>query len=348
MRSKLSQLVIFSSALWASLVLAQAPGLATATVEYREIELTYPAEAVVEAVKQATVAAQVQGRVMEVRADAGDRVKQGDLLMRIDEREAAQGVASADASVAQAEANLTNAKATYERTRNLFAQKFVSQAALDQSESVWRAAVAQLQVTQAGRGQAGTSKSFTTITSPLTGIVAQRHTEKGEMAAPGRTLFTIFEPGDLRVVASVPQYKLAEVKQTLRAKVEFPESKRWVDAASVTVLPTVDARTHTVRVRVDLPDNIAGVVPGMFARAHFVTGRAKKLLVPAQSVLHRGEVTAVYVVDERGLPQLRQVRLGEPVADGAVEVLAGATAGERVALDPVKAGISLKQTAAKR
>ncbi|MCK7502327.1 MAG: hypothetical protein MZW92_80010 [Comamonadaceae bacterium] len=65
-------------------------------------------------------------------------------------------------------------------------------------------------------------------------------------------------------------------------------------------------------------------MPGMFARAHFVTGRAKKLLVPAQSVLHRGEVTAVYVVDAQGLPQLRQVRLGEPVADAS-----GGSAGRR-------------------
>lgn len=348
MRSTLSRLAVLSYALWASVALAQGQGLATATVEYREIALTYPADAVVEAVKQATVAAQVQGRVVEVRADAGDRVKQGDLLMRIDEREAVQGVASADAGVAQAEANLANAKATVERTRNLFARKFVSQAALDQAESAWRAAQAQVKATQAARGQAGTAKSFTAITSPLTGIVAQRHTEKGEMAAPGKPLFTVFEPGDLRVIASIPQYKLAEVRRALSAKVEFPESGRWVDATSVTVLPTVDVRTHTVQVRIDLPENVSAVVPGMFARAHLVTGRARKLVVPAASVLHRGEVSAVYVLDEQGLPQLRQVRLGERVADGAVEVLAGATAGERIALDPVKAGISLKQLAAKR
>ena len=344
----LRTLLAVPAVLGATLALAQAGGLATAGIEYREIDLTYPAEAVVEAVKQATVAAQVQGRVMEVRFDAGDRVRQGDVLMRIDEREASQGVAGAEANVTQAQATLANAKANFERTQNLFTRKFVSQAALDQAEAAYRAAEAQVKSAQAGRGQAGTVKSFATIVAPLTGLVAQRHTELGEMAAPGKPLMTLYEPGNLRAVASVPQYKLAEVKQTLRARVEFPETKRWVEARGVNVLPTADARTHTVQVRVELPDNLPGVVPGMFARVHFITGRAKKLLMPAQAVLRRGEVTAVYVVDGQGAAQLRQVRLGEPLADGQVELLAGAAPGERIALEPVKAGISLKQIAATR
>jgi RND family efflux transporter MFP subunit len=341
------KLLVLSLSLWSGVALAQTGVLASAVVEQREVDLSYPAEAVVEAVRQATVAAQVQGRVTEVKIDAGDRVKAGDVLMRIDPREAVQGVAGAEASVAQAEASLANARATYERTKNLFAQKFVSQSALDTAQSAYRAAQAQLKAAQAERGQAGTAQSFTTITAPMTGIVAQRHTEQGEMAAPGRQLVTIYEPGALRVTADIPQYKLAEVRQTLRARVEFPENGRWVDAGSVTVLPTADARTHTVRVRVSLPQDTAGAVPGLFARVHFVTGRARKLLVPGQAVLRRGEVSAVYVVDAQGGLRLRQVRLGEAVADGSVEVLAGLAAGERVALEPVKAGISLKQGTAK-
>ena len=105
------------------------------------------------------------------------------------------------------------------------------------------------------------------------------------------------------------------------------------------MLPAADPRTHTVTARVYLPDNQPGILPGMFARAHFVTGKAKKLLVPAAAVLRRGEVTAVYVIDEKNAARLRQVRLSEPLAGGFHEVLAGVSAGEKVALDPVKAGI---------
>lgn len=348
MDTKLRIFFALTMTAWLGMSSAASTTLATTTVQLRDVDLSYPAEGVVEAVKQATVAAQVQGRVVEVRVDAGDRVKQGEILMRIDERQASQSVAGAEAQVAQSQANLANARAAYERTKNLFAQKFVSQAALDQAAAAYRSAEAQVKVDLASRGQAGTTKSFTTITSPLTGLVAQRLTELGEMASPGKPLVTVYEPGQLRVVASVPQYKLAGVQKTQRARLEFSESGRWIDAGSVTVLPTADARTHTVQVRVSLPDKVSGVAPGMFARVHFVTGRSKKLLLPAQAVLRRGEITAVYILDEGGMPQLRQVRLGEPLADGLVEILAGAAAGERVATDPVKAGIFLKQAADKR
>jgi len=327
MPSKLAFLLL--AAVLPGLTLAQAQTLATATVELREIELTYPAEAVVEAVKQAVIAAQVPGRVVEVRADAGDAVKQGQLLMRIDAREAAEGYAAS-------QAQFINAKAHYERTKNLYEQKFISKAALDKAEADYRAA-------QAGAGASAASASHASIVSPLTGFVAQRHTEAGEMATPGKPLITVYDPKGLRVTASIPQYKLAEVRANLRAKIEFPESGKWVDAAKVEVFPSADPRTHSVTARVYLPDNQPGMkieqIPGMFARVHFVTGKAKKLLIPAAAVLRRGEVTAVYVIDDKNAARLRQVRLSEPLAGGFHEVLAGVSAGEKVALDPVKAGI---------
>lgn len=348
MKIRPSIVLCITGALWLVRAFAETAILSSAPVQFREVDVTYPVDASVEAVKQAAVAAQVQGRIMEMRVDAGDRVKKGDVLLRIDEREAAQGVAGAEAQVAQAQAGLANARAIYERTKNLFARHFVSQASLEQTESTYRAAEAQVKVSVAGRGQAGTTKSFTSVSSPLTGVVAQRLVEAGEMASPGKPLLTVYEPGELRAVASIPQYKLTDVKRTQRAKLEFPESHRRMDAELVTVLPTADARTHTVQVRVNLPGNVTGVVPGMFARVHFVTGRAKKLLLPEQAVVRRGEITGVYVLSDRGAPALRQVRLGEPVADGLVEIFAGVAAGERVATDPVKAGIFLKQAAATR
>ncbi|MBI3524512.1 MAG: efflux RND transporter periplasmic adaptor subunit [Betaproteobacteria bacterium] len=306
--------------------LAQVP--ATAPVEMREVELTYPAEAIVEAVKQTTIAARMQGRILETRADAGSRVRAGEVLMRLDARDAAQGLAGA-------QAQLVNARAAYERSKDLFAQKFVSQAALDKAQADYQAA-------SASAGQAGIATSFATIIAPFAGVVAQRLAETGDMAEPGKPLFSVFDPKTLRVVASIPQYQLAGIKQAMSAKIEFPETGKWVAATRTEVLPTADASTHVVRVRVTLPDNLEGAIPGMFVRAHFAIGKASKLLVPAAAVLRRGEVTGVYVVDAQGQAHLRQVRLGEAYG-GAREVLAGLSAGEMVALDPVQAGVMLKQ-----
>lgn len=314
-------------------------GLTTASVELRAVDQTYPADAIVEAVRQATIAAQVTGRIVEARFDAGSRVKAGEVLVRIDPRETAQLEAGA-------QAQLANARAAYERSQQLFRQKFISQAALDKAEADFKVATANTRGTELQSG-------FTRVTAPYAGIIAQRLVEPGEMAVPGKALLSLFDPKGMRAVASIPQSRLAGIRQTIQARVEFPETGQWVDAVRVEMLPTTDSQTHVARARIYLPENLEGIVPGMYARAHFITGKVNKLVVPVAAVLRRGEVTAVYVVDDKGQPHLRQVRIGEAVnsgADGvgglqfpALEVLAGVAAGERVALDPVKAGIALKQ-----
>jgi RND family efflux transporter MFP subunit len=248
--------------------------------------------------------------------------------MRIDSREAAANDASARASMAQA-------TAAYERTKSLYAQKFVSKAALDQATAAWQAS-------QGSAGASGAALSHGVISAPIAGLVAQRHVELGEMASPGLPLVTIFEPKNLRVVASLPQYRLAELRKSGRARIEFPETGLWVDAVRVEILPTVDTRSHTATARLYLPENVEGIVPGIYARAHFTVGKAQKLTVPAAAVMRRGEITAVYVVDDKNLAHLRQVRLGEEVSGGELEVMAGISDGERVSLRPIRTGIELK------
>ena len=169
---------------------------------------------------------------------------------------------------------------------------------------------------------------------------------------------TGFDPTEMRVVVSVPQDKLVDIGMHPDAMVEAPPQEgrrgvpngsavtlaqpslnRRIKPASITIQPVADARTHSTQVRVYLPKNEAGVYPGMFVRVHFVVGKASKLVIPASAVLRRSEVVAVYVVDDNGMVKLRQVRLGEATSDGAMEVLAGLSQGEKVALDPVKAGM---------
>ena len=314
--------------------------LATGVAELREVDLTTSAEAVVEAVRQSTVSAQVSGRIVDIRFDVGDRVQKGDVILRIDERAATQAVAASDAQVREAEATLVNARAQYERTKSLVAQKFVSQAALDKAEADFKAAESRMKASLAGAGAAATERSFTTIVAPYSGVVSARHVQLGEMAAPGKALLTGFDPSSLRVVATVASAQVPAIQAGARARIEVPSLDRWVDVKNVTVVPSADPRTHTTQVRLDLPDDAKGLLPGVFARAHFVTGKAARLMVPRAAVLRRSEVTAVYVVDDKGAPRLRQVRIGTVSDEKSVEVLAGLRAGEKVALDPVKAGMS--------
>jgi len=309
------------------LAVAAAQLLPVVAVQRHRVDLTFPAESLVEAVQQATVGAQVAGRVLEVKADAGQVVKKGDLLMRIDAREAEEAVRAVTAQY-------TNAKINYERSKSLRDQKFLSPAAVDKAKADFDAAAA-------NRAAAGASQSHATIVSPINGIVARRHAELGDMATPGKPLFTIYEPGGLRVTASVPQYRLKEMRNVKTARVEFPELGKWVEATAVNLLPTADATTHVSQVRVSLPV-LPEATPGMFARVHFVIGQAEKLTVPASAVVRRGEVAAVYVQSVNDRLSLRQLRLGDPVGQGEIEVLAGLKAGDKVVTDPVRAAIALK------
>jgi len=315
-------------------------GLKTALVELREIELTYSAEAVIEAVRQSTVAAQIAGRIVELRFDVGDHVRKGEVIVRIDERAASQALAASEAQVREAQAALANARAQFERSKQLASQKFISTAALDNSEAGYKAAQARVSALLAGAGQAATERSFATVVAPYSGVVAARHVELGEMAAPGKPLMTGFDPSTLRVVANVPQAQVGAIQAFGKARVELPSLGKWLNAKSVTIVPAADPRTHTTRIRLELPEDVRGVYPGVFARAHFATGKATRLLVPREAVLRRSEVTAVFVVGEDGAPLLRQVRLGTAGDERAIEVLAGLKPGERVALEPVKAGLA--------
>ena len=174
--------------------------LKTAAVELRDVELTTSAEAVMEAVRQSTVSAQIAGRVVDLRFDVGDYVKKGEVIVRIDERSATRALEASEAQVLEAQAALANARANYERSRQLLAQKFISQAGLDQAEAAYKSAQARVGALVAGAGAAATERSFATVVAPYSGIVSARHIELGEMASPGRPLMTGFDPSTLRVV----------------------------------------------------------------------------------------------------------------------------------------------------
>ena len=325
-RSLRFHFVLFA-ALFASGV-GWADDLSTVVLKRHPVDLTLPFEATVEATTQTTLTSQVSGRVIDMQVDVGQVVRKGDLLLRIDAREASEMAAGATAQY-------INAKANYERLRNLHQQKFISSAALDKAKADFEAA-------QAARGQASVGVGHATVTAPISGLIAQRQIEQGETAAPGSPLVTIYDPNGLRVTASIPQYQLSQIRSVKQARIEFPELGRWADSRFVALLPTADAATHVSQVRVGLPEDLAEVVPGMFARVHFVLGQAVRMTVPTTAIVRRGEVAAVYVKTDSGALVLRQLRLGERLGGGDVEVLAGLAEGEKVVLDAVRAGIELK------
>jgi len=316
-------------------------GLQTLTVRGQAGGTVASHDGVVEALRQTVVAAQVAGAIVQLDVKAGDRVKAGQVLMRIDARAAEQAATASEAQAQSARAALQLAGREFERQQQLFKQHYISQAALDQAEAQFKATQAQVNAQVAQLGLARTQSGFNIVRSPYDGVIAELPVSLGDMALPGRALATVYDPSALRVTAHVPQSVAASLAGPSRWLIEIP-GVNSVDTPIVPtgaqLLPLVDANSHTSQLRLNLPATLAGVVPGMFARVLVpgVPGAASALRVPRSAIVRRAEMTGLYVLDAKGTPLLRQVRLGAAQGE-QVEVLSGLAAGEQVVIDSASA-----------
>jgi RND family efflux transporter MFP subunit len=327
--------------LFLSSVQASEP-LATADAQYRVLPREYRLDGSVEAVHQTTVSAQTSGQAQEVLFDVDDYVEKGTLIVRLKDTEQKAGLKAAEAELQEARARLKEASDEYTRNQQLFKKKLVSQSAMDKSGAARKAAQARVDAALAVSARAREQLEYTRVRAPYTGIVTHRHLEVGEVARPGQKLMTGISLDQLRVNVDMPQSLIGSVRKLRKARVQQPDGG-WVKVTRITVFPFADFRSHTFKVRLDLPEGIPDMFPGMFVKTAFVTGLKKELVVPAASVVYRSELTGVYVVSPRDRIGFRQVRIGHETDHDQVTVLSGLDAGERVALDPVAAGILLKK-----
>ncbi|MBV1774297.1 efflux RND transporter periplasmic adaptor subunit [Burkholderiaceae bacterium DAT-1] len=314
--------------------------LAHVPVRSDSLASAWTADGVVEAERHSEMAVQVAGMITEVKVHPGDRVKKGQLLVSVDARAASQLAVASRAQTEAARAQLDAAQKEYDRQKQLFAKGYISQAGLERAEAQFKAASAQAKASGASADAALTQSGFYTLTAPYDGIVADVPAQAGEMAAPGRVLVSLYDPAQMRVTAAVPQSKVDATIGTdaVRIAISGVKEAEAMVPARVVVYPAANQQTHTVQLRAWLGKAPATVVPGTFARVQIAgasTG-GERLYIPQRAVLNRAEMRVVYVLDAKGNPLLRQVKLG-PANGGEVEVLAGLSKGEHVALEPQQA-----------
>ncbi|MDI1261523.1 efflux RND transporter periplasmic adaptor subunit [Aquabacterium sp.] len=331
-----------------SWVAAADPGAALKTVTVQRVagQGAYLADATVEAVRDARLSSQVPGRIIEVLVKAGDRVQAGQVVVRLDQSAAAQQVMGSQAQLAQAQAMLLAAKGDHERAQQLYKKEYLSKAALDHAQAQYKAVEAQARALSAQASGASVQSAYFTIRAPFAGWISQVNVSAGDMALPGVPLLAVYDPAALRLAVQVPESVASSLDVTKPAEIELPnemDGPRQLLGVRTTVLPSLDASTHSATVRIDIAGPVPPLLPGQFAKVSLplkarTEGLAPRgqLMVPTASVVERGELTSVYVVTTQGEARLRQVRLGR--SSGAqTEVLSGLQPGERVAVDPVAA-----------
>lgn len=338
-------LPLFGAALAATTTLASAADLPfeVYTARYQQYPRHQVFNATIEAIRRSTVSSETSGRISEINFDVDDYVEQGSVLVRITGAATRARLSGLEATVSEAEANYNVALAEYNRIKEVYQRQLVSKSAFDKAEAELKAAQERLSAAKANVKEVLEQLKYTVVKAPYSGIVAERYVELGEMAKVGQPLMTGISLSELRAVCHVPQAIAPQVRSATEAEVIIPlDQQKPIYSAQITVYPEADPKTHTYKVRVNLPKVPKGIYPGQMVKVRFTTGEQKQMRIPSKAIVHRSELQAVYVVSSNNTVSLRQIRLGRTNPDNTTDILAGLNDGENVALDPIRAGIYLK------
>jgi len=294
--------------------------VATATVRAGSVADEVRTVALVQSDTSAQVAAQVGGVLQEVRVREGDSVKKGQVLARIDPRTLADAVETARARVSAADEDFRRQEAVFARDQALFDGRAISRQALDLSRAQLEGARAARVSARQGQDSARTVRSYADVVSPFDGRVTARLAEPGDLAAPGKALFSIQVPGTVRLVSKLSQDVVARLKAG--DEVVFADAGRTAKGTVTRIYPALDP-AHLGVVETVLDAAPFGLPAGATVAATYVPASVAGLLVPASAIL-------------RGLDQTLVIR----VRDGRAEPVPVEVAGRSARDVAVQGGIA--------
>lgn len=268
------------------------------------------------------LSARIPAYVGEIFASAGDRVKKGQKLIVLDDRDIRQQLAGA-------EAQLNQAKTEYERAKQLFEKEATTQQALTAAESMYAGARAQVE-------QVKVMLTYAQVESPIDGIVTERRIEAGDLANPGTLLLAVYDPLRMRLEAAVPVRLVERLALGQEVDVSLERPARVLKGKVAEIVSEVDSSSRTQLVKVHLDGVEGDVLPGTFGRLWVDAEARAAIFVPASAVRQIGQLSFVQVVRD-GRAVRRLVKTG-PARDNRVEILSGLRAGDVILVNPILEG----------
>lgn len=302
-------------------------GVTVTAVVPTTVDATVEVTGTVRSERTSVVAARAMGVVTSLLVREGDTVEAGQLLLTIDDRDAAQRVKAATMAVAAAKENKALAEVTWQRYKNLYEDKALSRQEMDQVEAQKKVAAAEYERVRSLAEEARTYRSFTRVTAPVAGRVTEKRIDAGSMASPGMPLLTIEGGGGFHVEAAVTEGLQDKVKTGMTVEVIIDTLNRRIRGTIREVIPAIDPLSRTFMVKVGLGETL--LRSGLFARVCIPVGRKEAIIVPESAIVRKGQLTGVYAVDGHGIISYRLVRTGIAHASGT-EILSGLTAHDRI------------------
>lgn len=293
----------------------------------------------VTAVQSVDLRPQVTSTVVSVQVREGQSVRKGDLLFSLDARADEANIRRAEAQLAKSKSDLANSKRNLDRQRELFAQKFISQAALDQAQREFDVLKGQLDVDAASAEASKVTRGYQEIRAPFAGRTGAVQAFPGTLVQPnGTALVSITQVDPINVTFTLPERELPALKAAMD-KGAVPVTASYPDSAMgsatgklVFIDNQVDTTSGTIRLRAQFENTKGLFWPGMFVNVSLAPRELEDaIVIPAQSVQTGPERKFVYVVDAENKVASKPVQLLN-VQDGQAAVR-GIAAGDRVVVE---------------
>jgi RND family efflux transporter MFP subunit len=303
------------------------------TVTPMDVPQTYVFSGNVEGDKRVTLSTKIMGQVIALRVREGDRVRQGQELLKIKSDDLDAKKAQVKAGAIEAGAALKNVETNYRRIEELYALKSATQKEMDDIELAYRMALARVEAVREMEKEIDDALSYSDILSPVSGFVVQKMTEIGNTAAPGIPLLVIEDLTTLKVVIHVPETEIRLFSRGDNVEVSIDATGTETGGTVDRINPSGQAGSRQFEVHVLLDrlstDERDRVRSGMFARVVLEQGSRQVVAVPEQLIVKRGQLEGLFTLSHNNQAHLRWVRTGRRFG-AQVEILSGLAAGDRL------------------
>ncbi|MDQ0477832.1 efflux RND transporter periplasmic adaptor subunit [Chryseobacterium sp. MDT2-18] len=280
------------------------------------------------------VSTRMMGYITGLRAEVGQNVRAGQLLVSINSTDIQAKGGQANAQISQAQANFNSAKKDYDRFSNLYKSQSASQKELDDMRARYEMAKAGLDAAQAMKSEVNAQYRYTNITAPISGVITAKYAEQGDMASPGMPLLTIESPSALQAQVLVSEQNITLIKQGMPVKIILKSTNQEVGGTVAEISRSSTNTGGQYLVKVNVSDS-ANLLSGMFVNVQFPFKNNGKtnldfqegVMIPKSALVENGQLTGVYTVSSNNTAILRWVKTGKHFGD-QVEILSGLNAKE--------------------
>lgn len=290
----------------------------------------------VRAVHETTIGSKLLARVMEVNLKAGQKVRTGDVLVRLDDTDLTAKLQQARAAVASIESVRAQATIEEKRYAQLFQSKAVSRQEYEKVATSLQTAEADSRRAQETVNEVQATLDWATIRSPIDGTIIDKKVDVGDMVTPGQMLVTLFDPNRMQLVASVRESLTRRLQVGQSIGVQIEGLGKQCSGTVSEIVPEAQSASRTFQVKVTGPCP-RGIYSGMFGRILIPLQEEQVLVIPRQTVQEVGQLELVEV-SENGRVSRRAIRTGRVLGEN-IEVLSGLREGEQVVLPAASGSI---------